>query len=383
MRKKLSMMMAVVLLCSIVLGNMSAVAAESGQVSAGTVSGKPGDTVEVEVTLDKNPGIIAIYFAIGYDSTVLKLESVKNEGLLSDYMSGSLERNPFSVSWEMATAEQNSTKTGTLLTLSFTILDNAAPGDYEITLTSLGEDNIYDINMDNVPFTFANGTITVNEPGHTHVFNGKTENIKNATCTEDGLERVYCSVEGCNEYKENVIKKKGHVPGEWTEEKEAGCTENGVRVQKCTECGLTLNTETIPMTGHKYGEWTIVKEPAIGEPGEQQRVCAVCGNVEKQSIPAIIHGEKDHVFDGKEEILEQAPPEQKESLQACFLDLRRAAEQLQVYNAKAMEIAQANLAFWESTMHKEHLSAPQQVTYSAKKGSAPSTFGGSSFQTKV
>ena len=84
-----------------------------------------------------------------------------------------------------------------------------------------------------------------------------------------------------------------------------------------------------------------------------------------------------------EEILEQAPPEQKESLQACFLDLRRAAEQLQAYNAKAMEIAQANLAFWESTMHKEHLSAPQQVTYSAKKGSAPSTFGGSSFQTKV
>ena len=392
MKKIISKLMALVIVLGVLAGNTIVFANETGEISASTVSGEPGDEVEVTINMDKNPGIISIYLQIGYDENALKLNSVTDEKLLTDYMAGDLAQNPFSVSWEMATAPDNVTSTGTLMTLNFTILDDAQNGDYDITVQALGEGNIIDHDFNDVPFHFTNGSVTVKNGAHEHVYNGRQEVIKEANCTEDGTLRIYCSVEGCTSYEEKTIAAKGHSYGEWetvkkpeigvegeeqrictecgdvekrnipaivhgeedhvydgrtevikeascTEEgtlrkycsfegcdayieesiqktphtegewevtEKATCTEDGKQVKKCTVCGTVLVEETIQAEGHSYGEWETVKKPGIGVEGEEQRTCTQCGDVEKRNIPAIVHGEKDHVYDGRTEVIKEA-----------------------------------------------------------------------------
>ena len=49
-----------------------------------------------------------------------------------------------------------------------------------------------------------------------------------------------------------------------------------------------------------------------------------------------------------DQILESIPAEDKEAFTACFTDLRKAAEELRICNAKAMEIARVSTVFWQS-----------------------------------
>lgn len=74
---------------------------------------------------------------------------------------------------------------------------------------------------------------------HQHKFNGKTEVVKEATCTKSGLKRVYCSVGGCTEYDEIVISS-GHKYGGWVVTKEATPEKNGTRTRTCSLCGNVL-----------------------------------------------------------------------------------------------------------------------------------------------
>lgn len=84
-----------------------------------------------------------------------------------------------------------------------------------------------------------------------------------------------------------------------------------------------------------------------------------------------------------DQILESIPAEDKEAFTACFADLRKAAEELRICNAKAMEIARVSTVFWQSMDPHAKPAAPAKVTYGAK-GTAPSKMGnGSLFQTKI
>ena len=305
MKRRISKILVLILLLGVVFGKGKVHAADSGVVSIDKASGKPGDSVELTVNLEKNPGIMAMYLSIGYDESVLKLESITDEGLLTDYMAGEITNNPVLVSWEMVTAAENDTSTGTLLTLKFTISDDAVEGDYEITLGSI-EDGIFDTDFNNVPFEFFNGEVAVKEDLHEHVYDGREEVVQEPSCTKDGIKRKYCSFEGCETYIEESISATGHTAGEWEIVKEATCTEDGKKEQKCTVCQNVLKEEFIPATGHSYGEWVVTKEPAVGEDGLQVRTCTVCGHEDQQVIPAIAHGEDDHVYDGKQEVVKEA-----------------------------------------------------------------------------
>ncbi len=84
-----------------------------------------------------------------------------------------------------------------------------------------------------------------------------------------------------------------------------------------------------------------------------------------------------------DQILESIPAEDKKAFTACFTDLRKAAEELRVCNAKAMEIARVSTVFWQSMDPHAKPATPAKVTYGAK-GTAPSKMGnGSLFQTKI
>ncbi len=99
-----------------------------------------------------------------------------------------------------------------------------------------------------------------------------------ATCTTAGEETRTCTRE-CGEpgaTETRPINALGHNFGEWTETTPATCTTAGVETRTCTrECGEEGATETRPIAalGHDWGEWVVVKEATDTEMGLKQRVC--------------------------------------------------------------------------------------------------------------
>lgn len=64
-----------------------------------------------------------------------------------------------------------------------------------------------------------------------------------ATCTEEGKFIKTCKIHG--ETITEIIPKKEHELGEWETVKEATVCEEGCKEQKCTVCGMVVNSQTI------------------------------------------------------------------------------------------------------------------------------------------
>ena len=127
-----------------------------------SVSGKAGSEVQVIISLNNNPGIIAIAMQVGYDAAKLQLVSVQDLKLLpNSTFSNDLTANPYYLSWEDSTAASNLTANGDLVILTFKILEDCAVGDTtDITIT-YDAGNVYDLDFNKVSFAVIDGTVTV------------------------------------------------------------------------------------------------------------------------------------------------------------------------------------------------------------------------------
>ncbi|MBO7176505.1 MAG: hypothetical protein J6W14_03965, partial [Clostridia bacterium] len=78
-----------------------------------------------------------------------------------------------------------------------------------------------------------------------------------------------------------------HRYGAWSVEKEATCTEAGVKVRAC-KCG-EKETEAIPMIAHTPSDWIVDKAPTYTAEGEHHKECTMCHTVlERESIPTLV-----------------------------------------------------------------------------------------------
>lgn len=118
----------------------------------------------------------------------------------------------------------------------------------------------------------ANETKTAQDISHDHIFNGTKEIITQPTCTTEGLQKVWCSVESCPEFVEEKINKIAHTEGTPIIDPVPTCNSVGISTVKCTVCGTTIRTSEIPMTDHSYG--TSYESDANGH----WQVCGVCGS---------------------------------------------------------------------------------------------------------
>ena len=99
-----------------------------------------GTYVDVTFTLDNNPGMNGFGLSIGYESSVLALESTADIrrpttdiGLASSiFTAGNIANNPYRVSW-ISTGKDSSD--GILVIATFKVLDEAGIGDSPITAT--------------------------------------------------------------------------------------------------------------------------------------------------------------------------------------------------------------------------------------------------------
>lgn len=137
-------------------------------VTAGSARVKAGKTVQIPLKLENNPGFADLSVEIGWDGSVMALESVEGTdfgGFLTT--SQTVQKNPYLLNW---TSTQNLTYNGTLALLNFTVREDAPEGEYPITVRYYrgrdganrdGEDVNFDENHTAVPFAYESGTVTV------------------------------------------------------------------------------------------------------------------------------------------------------------------------------------------------------------------------------
>ena len=123
--------------------------------------GKPGDTVEVTVSMKNNPGIIAIALDVHYDTEKLELVEVKDAQLLPNpVFSDTYVKNPYYISWSDATSADNYYDDGCLATFVFKIREQADIGTANVSL-SYSPGNVIDWDLESQLFSVINGVITV------------------------------------------------------------------------------------------------------------------------------------------------------------------------------------------------------------------------------
>lgn len=104
------------------------------------------------------------------------------------------------------------------------------------------------------------------------------------TCTSPGKKVFKCTQSGCSETREEIISATGHTVGGWETSVKAGCTTEGLKIQKCTVCNNVINQEKISATGHQLGEWIVTEQPDIFKEGKQIRKCNNCTYAESQTL---------------------------------------------------------------------------------------------------
>ena len=305
-------------------------AAEKAVLQVSTVSGHRGDEVSVTVSLTSNPGIAGLVFSLTFDNKVLKLVDVKEPANTDDefiFYEPIIKNDAINdtsinyIGYAFASGKSNITKTGSVYTATFKILDEAAIGTTQLNIAGRNGQDTADVsNIDEkaVPIEVTAGSVTVTCE-HKH-----TETVKTAaTCTKDGLEVVTCKdckevisstvlkstghkygdwivdkavtcTEDGEEYREcsvchnkitQKIEHKGHVAGTPEVTKEPTCTKEGTRITKCTVCSEVLKTETLAKKEHSWGEWKTTVEPTCQKDGKKESVCSVCGETKSEVIP--------------------------------------------------------------------------------------------------
>lgn len=151
------------ILMTIMICAPAAQAVGTPTITMGCASGKAGDTVQISVSIQDNPGLIAMRLYVQYDASKLKLLDAQDQGIFGTgnaYFGKDKNANPYTLLWEDALAEDNYSANGELALLTFQILDSTSAGDVDITL-SLDQGSTINVDVDNVAFQLVNGKITV------------------------------------------------------------------------------------------------------------------------------------------------------------------------------------------------------------------------------
>lgn len=137
---------------------------DAAEVKAVNATGKAGKTVDVVIEIANNPGIAYLSFDLGYDSSVMTLQSVSGNDVFAadDFIEGDLVKNPYCVL--AANYMENKTADGKFVTATFLIKEDCAEGNYDIKITN---PQAYSIDETEKTFIATNGIITVKavEPG--------------------------------------------------------------------------------------------------------------------------------------------------------------------------------------------------------------------------
>ena len=130
-----------------------------------SVPARPGKMVQVQLSVEDNPGVVGAKFALTYDPQILTLTGVENGdvfGADAFQPGGNYADVPFTVFWLDALSQENYTADGVLATFTFAVAADAPGGVTPITVT-FEQDSTFDAAMQPVAFSVTNGGVEVFE----------------------------------------------------------------------------------------------------------------------------------------------------------------------------------------------------------------------------
>ena len=299
MKKLIALCLTVVLLL-VAVPVISASADANPAFKVSTVeTANRGDTIEVVVSVENNPGLNGFQLKIGYDADVLELinkDKPKTERpVKGDFFDTNVTEavpyfspytvNPFLVTWVDSVVLPN-TISGSIVTLKFKVKDAATFGKTDITV-DYDAGSVYKVEVKDdavVPGKFDSSavfdkikaTVDVVCP-HT---NTELRDVKAATCKDPGYTGdTWCLDCGTKIQDGTVIAATGaHVDadGKWE--------TDGTNHWHTCGCGTTFDK-----AAHKGGEATCIKKA----------VCEVCGT-EYGAVDANNHNGDVDIRDAKE-----------------------------------------------------------------------------------
>ena len=151
--------------------------------------------------------------------------------------------------------------------------------------------------VDGTTYTTTLGTAALSATGHTEA-EAVSENVADATCTEDGSYEsvIYCSVCGEELSRETVtVEATGHSYEE-TSAQEATCAEDGYITYTCSVCGDSY-TDIVVTTDHDYV--ISITSSTCTENGSILYTCSVCGDSYEVVIPASEHTQGEAVVENE------------------------------------------------------------------------------------
>lgn len=125
-------------------------------------------------------------------------------------------------------------------------------------------------------------------PATGHKGDGNFVVTKEPSCSETGIKAQHCSVCGAEIDPQPIDKIPHTISSEWKTVREASCSEEGLRQKVCTVCGEVMETESIPMLDHSFGNWKSVSEHFWDNPVKEERVCSLCGATETRETNNVL-----------------------------------------------------------------------------------------------
>ena len=139
-------------------------AKDDGTISAENVSAAPGETVDVPVSIQGNPGIQGATLTVAYDAglTLTGAENGEAFSLLEMTPPGRFKKEGCSFLWYRTAALQpQEIKDGTILTLKFTVSPQVQVGTVLGVYLSYEDESFYNSSLQSLTPATQNGTVTV------------------------------------------------------------------------------------------------------------------------------------------------------------------------------------------------------------------------------
>lgn len=164
--KKITKFFALLLALTMVLSSLQGIVfAENTEtiISIDNVYGSPEGTVDVDVVIENNPGILGAILSFTYDNDALTLINAKAGDAFSTLVMSKPGKyvSPCKFSWDGESIKAEDIKDGIILTLTFKISENAVPGNNIGIDVSYSRGDIVDGDLNAVNPKIVSGVIQV------------------------------------------------------------------------------------------------------------------------------------------------------------------------------------------------------------------------------
>ncbi len=251
MKKSFRSMMrtvSILLLCIFMLSfQVQIFAAGNASITVSSVTGSPGDTVDITFSISNNPGFASAKMTVSYDSSALELT-----GMSAGIMNGAVNPTEGIINHASAT---NTTSNGNLFTATFKIKENAAASSYTVGV-SVSKFN--DENGSSVGYSVSSGTVNVTANPQTVNVTGITLSPTTLTLNVGASGNLTATVTPSNATNKSITYTSSSnsiatvsINGTVTAVAVGNATITATTADGnfTASCSVNVNTQTIAVTG--------------------------------------------------------------------------------------------------------------------------------------